>query len=302
MAKSSKPPSKNSVPARFSRTTEPRGATVRAAPRTRPDAEQLRAIRATLDAIVDEQGQTETAESIGIGPAALRRFLDNPSRTRDGLINKIEQFVETADRKNAFHSQRTYIAIAASIGAEVRNHTFIDRFAGEYMVLRAHVPTRQALVSRLEITGDPDRQVVRFRHRHVILDAEPLLSDEVQVVTPFEYTGFVFNTGDCAFFLSAARGAAHVKEIIVQLPTNTNAGEAPFMGIILTLSSDRRLPFASRLLLKKIPDPKATLDEVYEPGFKSWDRFSREVRREFSDEGNNGLLFARASTEAIVLP
>lgn len=201
----------------------------------------------------------------------------------------------------------TYLTIADGMGASLDNGDFIERFANEYRVVRAHMPSRKPLVSRLIIRGDNDNTVIRFTHHHVVSDALSLFDDPKALETNngsdvkndespnvLSYEGFVFNCERRAFLLSTSIMTKHVKEMILHMPAS--GSHISFKGLLLTVSADDREPFAARVLVQKLP--KILTDEqreFWKPGLKQWADLPM-LEREFNAESNFGILQIHSPT------
>lgn len=283
--------------------------------------EEIQALRASVRAIVQRDGQQKVADDVGVARSVISKFINGKS-VRSYNLQLLRDYVNSdraGERNTAFYGRDHYAAIAAGMGAQTNNKEFIQRYSGIYLVLRTHVPSNLPLVSRLHIFGDPDNYTVRFRHEHAFKDEldvfppdlpRPQTDDETEGdAYKIVYKGFVFHTSDRAFLLSADRGTGQIKEMILRLPAShfpaKMARSKTFLGLILTVSAEQRQPFAARVLVRQVvpdlftneeldqergDDPFADLRTLCKPGFKSWESFPPTIHALFSKEENYGRL------------
>ncbi len=269
-----------------------------------PDQARIRAAGRALREIQNAKRLTQEklADEIGISVGTVAKLLAAESNADPTAIQlaglvKIEAFIAKSTLERGFITRDVYLEIARGMEAVQNNEEFAGHYAGSYCVLRAHVPSTRPLMSKLIITVDPDKCVLRYKHFHKVSDALSLVKiDQGATTTDADmsiYEGFVFNCGNRAFLLATAKNPAHAKEMILNLrTTGSDPAAATIRGLLLTLSADEREPFASRVLVQKMTEKQLATPE-WCPGLKdSWDIFAgrKEILREFSKKQNFGLL------------
>jgi hypothetical protein len=240
-------------------------------------------------------------EESGLSRKALAGLLhrDGDTSARISTLDRAEEFLATRQSQGGFVDKSTYIAIARGMGGSQDNARFIRDYGGEYRVIRAHVPSRRALVSTLFIIGDPDNLVIRYEHIHVVSDTASLFAhrkgisgSEPSPNTLLGYKGFVFNSQKRAILLSTSLRVGHVKEMIINMPAIQNPPDAFLRGLVLTVSPHEGEPFAARIMVEKLPRDLTPEElEPWRPGLKNWKEMPEQAQREFNETNNFGLLF-----------
>jgi hypothetical protein len=290
-------------------------------------SERVKLLRNQIEAACKARSwsRSKFAEEAKLTRATIRRVLNQKgdSTPRDHTLESLEKFVASIERPRGFASSDLYRAIAEGMNASLMNKDFIELYTGEYRMVRAHVPSGLALVSKLRIFGDKgDNMVIRYTRQHVVSDALSLFDDEddteqtTQVDTSkprmskskrnaatkrqasdgeeegIKYEGFVFNSQRRAFLLATSPTTAHVKEMVLSMPAAAPLASASIRGLVLTVSADERDPFAARIMVVKWPPPNLTSrqESQWEPGLKHWEDMPKSLQREFTPENKRGIL------------
>jgi transcriptional regulator with XRE-family HTH domain len=283
------------------------------------DEARGRQIRSELLELMKDRGWSlnQLAAESGLSRKSISGLIEQKGEitTRLSTLDRFEKFLSD-EKKAGFEDKKEYMAIAKTMGASRKNEEFIEQYQHRYVVIRAHMPSRKALVSRLRITGDEDGEVVRYTHHHVVTDAlsvfgrsapptsvadeensekEPVDWDEEEkgwlARTTIKYKGFVFNCQRRMFLVGTAEKAGHIKQMTLSLPAGADLSHASIRGLVLTISADEREPFSARVIVETLPNEVTKKERrILEPGLKNWSEMPEMIQREFNENTQYGLF------------